>query len=177
MAKLDIPDWVMKLLSGNGEPYRLSRGDFEKLDAFLPERFSRYMDLSRMSDPKIERYNSVMSQLMTLRNYNRTLHAAGESSTDDPPKSVEEAVKQGYVEAKVIYGLFGNRFINQSALTKYLDHADRRDRIRRFKPKGNRRMVHAADFLTVLFAEDEAELKADCKRHDEKPPRRNKTGK
>jgi hypothetical protein len=162
----------------DGEPVELSLLDLRKLESLPSVAFRRYAILGNSSQTaNAQRHNEIAEKLTVLRNYNRQLQAAGESVVAALPTSVEEAVDQGYVEAKVIYGLFGDRFNDQSALSKYLDHADRRDRIRSFKPTRNRRMVHAADFLTELFADDEAELRADCKRHGEKPPRRNKTGK
>ena len=162
----------------DGEPIALSLQDLRKLESLPSIAFRRYAifgNASQIADA--QRHNEIAEKLIMLRDYNRQLQEAGESDITAPPTSVEEALKQGYVESKVIYGLFGHRFNDQSALSKYLDHADRRGRIRSYKPKDNRRMIHAAEFLKVLFAEDEAEMKADCKHHGEKPPRRNKTGK
>lgn len=178
MSNSNFPQWVLKLLSADGEPYPLSRDDFEKLDAFIPQGLSRRIPLSQFANAQgLDRYDIVKGQLSILHKYNQNRHAAPEIDHDEPPKDVEQALKKGYIESKVITSLFPDRFSSASALTKYLDHPDRRVRIRTFKPKGNRRMVHAADFLQVSFGEYEAEQKAALKRHGEKPPRRNKTRK
>lgn len=72
----------MDLLSENGKPPLLSRDDYEQLEAFCKEGLNRPRTLQQMADPQLsERYNSVKSQIKTLLNYNRVVHAASAAET------------------------------------------------------------------------------------------------
>ena len=179
MSRVEIPEWVTRMLSPGGEPVRLSDEDFVKFDSFVPERFQRFIVFPNSPDAKeIERYNTLVTRLVVLRDYNRKLRAnAVMVGGSQPPTTVEEAEAQGYVEAKVITTLFHSTFSSSSALTKYLDSDEHKDSIRRFKPFPNRRWVHAADLLKTLFDEETTAADALAKLQGEKKNRRNKTGK
>lgn len=175
MSRIEIPEWVTRMLSSGGEPVRLSDDDFVKLDSFVPKPFQRFVVFPNSPEAKeIERYNTLVTRLVVLRDYNRKLRENGRPSEgNQAPRTSEEALAQGYVQAKVIVALFPDHFSSASALTKYLDNVKRQKLIRCFKETSNRRWVHSGDVLNTLYGEYVAAQKAFAKGHELKRPRGN----
>lgn len=119
----------------------------------------RTSPLTNAEDPQAKRHEGASSQV---------------AARTAPPTTVDEALAQGYVECKVIHALFPNRFGNAPKLTYYLDDPKRKDLIRQLKPQLNRRLVCAADFLNVLFQEQELDEAARSRVDGGSPPRRNR---
>ena len=151
---------------------KLSYDDYLKLDAYCQDlRLNGFVMPNSPDQAAVAARNAQSRQIKTLRDYNAALHKNRNSESECSDADNDQSA---YVPAKIVQTLFLAEFPEFSTLTKYLQDPARCEKIRQRTPAPNRRIIHAADLLRVLFEEHELQQKARAELHGDKPDRRNK---